>query len=254
MYIFTYVHIYIYSNTHTGWRRHKYSWIYIYIQTHIQGGEKIYTHVYIYIYKHTYRVANTYIHMYIYIYTNTHTGWRRPIGCLKLQVISRKRASNYRPLLRKMTCKDKASCDSKPPCTYKACLLHRHLCCVVCRYHSTNPYAYVYIEIHSYIYIYIYRSYGVADYGMIWHKCCIHKIHQIQKLRFFVISWYKFELRFYFNLNLYWGIWVSGSVDFGGFSILSENYHNASYEMISRYEGKCEMLWICILKKSWSER
>jgi len=33
----------------------------------------------------------------------------RPIGCLKLQVIVRKRAANYRALLRKMTCKDKAS-------------------------------------------------------------------------------------------------------------------------------------------------
>jgi len=30
----------------------------------------------------------------------TWSGWRRPIGCLKLQVIFRKRATNYRPLLR----------------------------------------------------------------------------------------------------------------------------------------------------------
>jgi len=49
--------------------------------------------------------------------TNRPTGWRRPIGCLKLQVIFRKRATNYRPLLRKMTYKDKASCESSPPCT-----------------------------------------------------------------------------------------------------------------------------------------
>ena len=33
----------------------------------------------------------------------------RPIGCLRLQVIFRKRATNYRALLRKMTYKDKAS-------------------------------------------------------------------------------------------------------------------------------------------------
>ena len=32
------------------------------------------------------------------------TGWRKPRGCLKLQVIFRKRATNYRALLRKMTC------------------------------------------------------------------------------------------------------------------------------------------------------
>ena len=51
------------------------------------------------------------------------TGWRRPIGCLKLQVIPRKRATNqratnYRALLRKMTYKDKASYASSPPCTH----------------------------------------------------------------------------------------------------------------------------------------
>ena len=43
------------------------------------------------------------------------TGWRRPIGCLKMQVIFRKRATNYRALLRKMTYKDKASYESSPP-------------------------------------------------------------------------------------------------------------------------------------------
>jgi len=42
------------------------------------------------------------------------TGWRRLIGCLKLQVIFRKRAAKYRVLLRKMTCKDKASHDTTP--------------------------------------------------------------------------------------------------------------------------------------------
>ena len=47
----------------------------------------------------------------------THTtGWRRRIACLKLQVIFRKRATNYRALLRKMTCKNKAPYGSLPPC------------------------------------------------------------------------------------------------------------------------------------------
>ena len=45
------------------------------------------------------------------------TGWRRPIGCLKLQVIFRKRATMYRALSRKMTFRVKASYDSTPPCT-----------------------------------------------------------------------------------------------------------------------------------------
>jgi len=47
------------------------------------------------------------------------TGWRRPIGCLKLQFIFRKRATNYRALLRKMTYKDKASYGSSPICIFR---------------------------------------------------------------------------------------------------------------------------------------
>ena len=45
------------------------------------------------------------------------TGWQRPIGCLKLQVIFRKRATNSKALLWKMTYKDKASYESTPPCS-----------------------------------------------------------------------------------------------------------------------------------------
>jgi len=47
------------------------------------------------------------------------TGWRRPTGCLKLQVILRKRATDYRAVLQKMTYKDKASYESSPPCTIR---------------------------------------------------------------------------------------------------------------------------------------
>jgi len=46
------------------------------------------------------------------------TGWQRLIECLKLQVIFRKRVTNYRALLRKMTCKDKASYGTSTPCTH----------------------------------------------------------------------------------------------------------------------------------------
>jgi len=45
-------------------------------------------------------------------------GWGRPTACRKLQVIFHKRATNYRDFWRKMTCKDKASYGSSPPCTY----------------------------------------------------------------------------------------------------------------------------------------
>ena len=55
-------------------------------------------------------------HQNIFARTINVTGWRRPIGCLKLQVIFRKRAINSRALLRKITYKDKASYGSSPPC------------------------------------------------------------------------------------------------------------------------------------------
>ena len=51
------------------------------------------------------------------------TRWRRPIGCLKLQVIFRKRAINYWALLRKTTYEDKASYDSTPPSSTRNPLL-----------------------------------------------------------------------------------------------------------------------------------
>ena len=45
------------------------------------------------------------------------TGWRRLIGSPKLQIIFHKRATKYRSLLQKMTCKDKGSYESSPPCS-----------------------------------------------------------------------------------------------------------------------------------------
>ena len=53
------------------------------------------------------------------VHNTTHTrdiGWRRPVECLKLQDIFRKRTTYYWALLRKMTYKDEASYDSTPPC------------------------------------------------------------------------------------------------------------------------------------------
>ena len=46
------------------------------------------------------------------------TGWQRPIGRLKLQVIFRKRATKFRALLRKMTYKDKALYGFWSPCIH----------------------------------------------------------------------------------------------------------------------------------------
>ena len=62
-----------------------------------------------------------------YLISEPHSGWQRPIGCLKLYVFFRKRATKYRALLRKMTCKDKASYGSSPPFTvWTKCMLQIH--------------------------------------------------------------------------------------------------------------------------------
>ena len=65
----------------------------------------------------------TYIHIYTYTYEPTVTqdkgfGYRvAKTHSLKWQVIFRNRATNYRVLLRKMTCKNEASYGSSPSCT-----------------------------------------------------------------------------------------------------------------------------------------
>jgi len=56
-------------------------------------------------------------YIYAYIYWRGKE-WRRPAGCLRLQVIFRKRANNYRALLQVMTSEDKASYGSLPPCKH----------------------------------------------------------------------------------------------------------------------------------------
>jgi len=76
----------------------------------------------------TYKNENICIYIFISVYVwsfilfdrsleKACTRWRKPIGCLRLQVILRKRAINYRAFLRKMTCESKASYDFMPPCT-----------------------------------------------------------------------------------------------------------------------------------------
>jgi len=68
--------------------------------------------------------------MILFVVCACNTGWRRPIGCLKLQVTFRNRATNYRALLRKMTYKDKASYGSWPPCIKVCAISSIHNKCV----------------------------------------------------------------------------------------------------------------------------
>jgi len=77
---------------------------------------------------HITHVSNRVTHMWTQAHIKEsrrkHAGWRRLIGSLKLQIIFHKRAIKYRSLLRKMTCKDKGSYESLPPCNNESCHTH----------------------------------------------------------------------------------------------------------------------------------
>jgi len=115
------VHTYVCVMTHWLIR----TYIHTYIRTYIHGLHACihaYMHTCIYAHACMHEYMHTFIHAYMHTCTHKYrrcildTGWRRPIRCLKLQVISRKRATNCRALLLKMTCKDKAFYASVPPC------------------------------------------------------------------------------------------------------------------------------------------
>jgi len=113
---------------------HVYIHTYKHIHTHTNTYKQIHTHVRMHTHKFT-----TYIHVATRSDSTQHTvcvracmtqphniscshsvsdrGWRRCIRCLKLQVYFYKRTTNNRALLRKMTCKDKASYASSTPCS-----------------------------------------------------------------------------------------------------------------------------------------
>jgi len=128
IYLNTYIHV-IHALPPTSWpwlgsrstHRHTYIYIskYVYIRhTRITSNELTVTWVTVY--------TQTHIHIYTYLYRKPlythylqrvgHTGWRRLIGSPMLQIIFHKRATKYRSLLRKMTCKEKGSYESSPPC------------------------------------------------------------------------------------------------------------------------------------------
>jgi len=68
-------------------------------------------------------------------YETFHTGWRRWIGCLELQVSFRKRATNYRALLQEIIHKDKASNVLRHPVLSHVSHTHTH--CIMYTPHDT---------------------------------------------------------------------------------------------------------------------
>jgi len=85
------------------------------------------------------------------------TGWRRPTGCHKLQVIFGKRANNYRALLWKMTYKERLPVTLRHPVV-------EHTHCI----YITALYLYNYMSIHFGILVNI--SLCVCCSGITVHK------------------------------------------------------------------------------------
>ena len=82
--------------------------------------------VYVYVlYKRSMRLCT-----YINSCHNTCTGWRRLIGCLKLQLIFCARATNHRAHLWNMTYTHRAFYDSTPPCIFSCVRVCVHVVCV----------------------------------------------------------------------------------------------------------------------------
>jgi len=89
-----------------------------------------------------------------------HTRWRRLTGCLKLQVIFRKRAINYRALLQEMTYKDKASYGFSPPCiAYNI---------------YVSVYVYIYASCHTYVSMVISLSISSRAPDRMWKRTATH--------------------------------------------------------------------------------
>jgi len=112
------------------------------------------------------------------------TEWRRLIGCLKLKVIFRKRATNYRALLRKMTYEDKASCDSTPPCT-KSCRACVWWCTI------ETPHAHHHMRVHIYflpfltcMQIYIWHSLYAYTYAYMCVTLSVVHHHMRMQIHF----------------------------------------------------------------------
>ena len=152
---YDYVHLYpqiiLYICIRMSCMRASCSFTYTYHAVHLY--EHIITYIYVYTSSRTFIYTYHFVHLYtpIIMYTHTtyiarnlvfrghiskisksffdiseryrktsevyYTNVSRCIGYLKLQVSFRKRATNYRALMRKMTNKDKAPYVSSPPCT-----------------------------------------------------------------------------------------------------------------------------------------
>jgi len=123
----THAHTHTHTGTHTHTHKHTHTHTHTHKHTHTHTHTHTRTHTYTHTLTHTTSfatVASPFLSFELHSATPpsaSRTGWRRLVRCLKVQVIFRKRANNYRALLRKMTYEDKASYDSTPPCSLSRC-------------------------------------------------------------------------------------------------------------------------------------
>jgi len=139
IHVYMYIHICMYTSLMSSALRTGFICIHIHVFTHTC----IYIHLYPCMYVHTHlHVPISDVMCYTYrFYWNTYTcihmytGWRSLIASPQLQIIFHKRATKYRPLLRKMTYENKGSYESSPPCVCK--FVFRYVCTYMytCTYH-----------------------------------------------------------------------------------------------------------------------
>jgi len=112
----------------------------VYMHTYIYICVCVWLHIYRYVrimYECIYKLYHSNVFIWGFtmarpfdVFQKRATGWRGLIGSLKLQIIFHKRATKYRSLLRKMTCKDKGSYESSPPCTSQSAYAYIYVCMI----------------------------------------------------------------------------------------------------------------------------
>jgi len=143
------------------------------------------------------------MNFYASVYLCLSAGWRRPIGCLKLQAIFHERATNYRAFLRKMTSKDEASYGSSPPCTR---CIHIYICIYVSRcihiyiYIRTNTiYMYTSIHIDMYTHTHRYACIDISVYIHLYTYQCINT----ESIYVYGKSFICLSMSFYVYISIY---------------------------------------------------
>jgi len=133
------------------------------------------------------------------------TGWWRPIGCLKLQVIFRKRVTNCRALLRKITYEQEAPSVTTPPCMCM-CTYKSNVCLYVESRHTSRHITHVstctHTHTHTHTHMYA-RAHAQTHIHTPAHTCTLVYTHaRIRTHKIFLAHTYTLSLSHIINLSL----------------------------------------------------